>query len=273
MAAELSGRPDSGRDWKPAAGWVVLATGGTRGITAELCDALAAPGVRFVLVGRGSAVARPAADAERRRTVERLQAAGAEVECLAVDVGDAAAFGEAIDGIYRRWGRIDAVLHGAGALNDQRFALKAVEGFDQVFHAKVGGALTLSRHLRPEGLRWVVLFGSVSGRFGNPGQTDYSAANEVLNRLAWSMRRQWPATRVMAVNWGPWRGTGMADTATLALIRARGILPIDPAAGCRFLVDELRAGALDDVEVIAGAGPWAGTGASPARRARSTPLA
>jgi acyl transferase domain-containing protein/NAD(P)H-dependent flavin oxidoreductase YrpB (nitropropane dioxygenase family)/NADP-dependent 3-hydroxy acid dehydrogenase YdfG len=265
VAAPLTNVLPSGREWKPAAGWVVVATGGTRGITAEMCDELAAPGVRFILIGRGSPEGDSAIAAERRRTVERLLAAGAEVESVAVDVGDDAAFGGVIDGIYERHGRIDAVLHGAGTLNDQRFEQKQVGDFDRVFPAKVGGALTLARHLRADGLRWVVLFGSVSGRFGNVAQTDYAAANEVLNRLAWSMRRQWPGTRVMSINWGPWRGVGMAGDAMVSLMEARGIHAIDPSAGRRFLVDELRAGAMGDVEIIAGAGPWSAASGSDAR--------
>jgi len=261
IAAPLTHLPANGREWKPAAGWVVLATGGTRGITAEICDELAAPGVRFVLIGRGTPDGDPTIAAERRRAVDRLLAAGAEVESIPVDVGDDAAFGAVIDDIYRRHGRIDAVLHGAGALNDQRFEQKVAAEFDRVFRAKVGGALTLARHLRADGLRWVVLFGSVSGRFGNIGQTDYAAANEVLNRLAWSMHRRWPATRVVTINWGPWRGVGMAGDALLSLMEARGIHAIEPSEGRRFIIDELRAGGSSDVEIIAGAGPWSASGA------------
>ncbi len=242
--------------WHPRAGWVVLATGGARGVTAEVCHELASPGVRFILVGRPSTTA-AAADEERDRNVTRLRAAGAEVELLPVDVGDEARFGAAIDGVYRRHGRIDAVLHGAGVINDQRFELKPESALAPVFHAKVGGAWTLARHLKPQGLRWVVLFGSVSGRFGNPGQTDYAAANEVLNRLAWSMSAAWPETRVRTINWGPWRGLGMMSEPTLALVRARGIQPIEPAAGRRFVIDEIGGGEQGDVEVIAGYGPWA----------------
>jgi|CXWL01.1.fsa_nt_gi acyl transferase domain-containing protein/NAD(P)H-dependent flavin oxidoreductase YrpB (nitropropane dioxygenase family)/NAD(P)-dependent dehydrogenase (short-subunit alcohol dehydrogenase family) len=257
VATPLAGSTLDGRGTRPAAGWVVLATGGTRGITAEICAEVAAPGVRFVLVGRGSLPSDPAAELERRRTIQGLRAAGAEVESRDADVADDAAFGALIDDVYRQHGRIDAVLHGAGAIHDQRFELKSAEAFERMFGAKVGAVYTLARHLRPEGLRWVVLFGSVAGRFGNPGQTDYAAANEVLNRLAWSLHRRWPATRVLTINWGPWRGTGMASEATVELLRARGVHPIAPAAGRRFLVDELVAGGIDDCEVVAGVGPWA----------------
>ncbi|MFP5378439.1 MAG: KR domain-containing protein, partial [Vicinamibacteria bacterium] len=125
---------------------------------------------------------------------------------------------------------------------------------------KVGSAETLARHLRPDGLKWVVFFGSVSGRFGNPGQTDYAAANEVLNRLAWRLEHEWPATRVVTINWGPWRGLGMMSDATLALIEARGIPAIDRVAGRRFVAREIVAGTRDEVEVVAGTGPWADSG-------------
>jgi NAD(P)-dependent dehydrogenase (short-subunit alcohol dehydrogenase family) len=127
-----------------------------------------------------------------------------------------------------------------------------------VFDTKVDGAIVLARRLRPKGLAWLVLFSSVSGRFGNPGQGDYAAANETLNRLAWTLHRRWPQTRVVSINWGPWRGTGMMSDAILKVAAARGLQPIEVADGRRFLVDELRLGTLADVEVIAGDGPWAG---------------
>ena len=63
------------------------------------------------------------------------------------------------------------------------------------------------------------------------------------------------------------------DAATLAMTRARGIGAIDPPAGRRFVVDELRAGGLRDVEIIAGAGPWAQADARAAARVSSTQVA
>lgn len=96
----------------------------------------------------------------------------------------------------------------------------------------------------------------MSGRFGNAGQADYAAANEVLNRLAWTLHGQWAATRVVSINWGPWGRVGMASAATIELLKSRGIQPIDQADGRRFVVDELVAGGPDDCEVVAGAGPW-----------------
>ncbi|MFP5379018.1 MAG: SDR family NAD(P)-dependent oxidoreductase, partial [Vicinamibacteria bacterium] len=147
--APLDDRPEAPA-MQPQAGWVILATGGARGITAEVCQELAGPGMRFVLVGRGGGGAD--ADAERRATMEALAALGATAEFVRADVADDAAFGAAIDEVYARHGRIDAVLHGAGVIADQRFELKPVASLDHVFATKVGSAETLARHLRPDGL-------------------------------------------------------------------------------------------------------------------------
>ena len=76
-----------------------------------------------------------------------------------------------------------------------------------MFDTKVDSALILSRHLRPEGLRLLVFFTSVAGVFGNRGQADYAAANEVVNRLAMQLDRRWEHTRVVAINWGPWENS------------------------------------------------------------------
>ena len=80
---------------------------------------------------------------------------------------------------------------------------KEADSLERVVATKAGSARTLVRRLRPEGLRFLVLFSSVSGRFGNRGQADYAAASEVLNKLAQELDRRW-ASRVVAINWGPW---------------------------------------------------------------------
>ncbi|NIR27869.1 MAG: SDR family NAD(P)-dependent oxidoreductase [Gammaproteobacteria bacterium] len=278
---------------RPSPDWVVLATGGARGITAEAAAALAVPGMRLVLVGRSPEVeAEPATwaspddlrrqqiehareqgvamtpaevearvkavlrDREVRQTLARFREAGVEVEYRAVDVRDEGAFGGLIADLYERFGRIDAVLHGAGVIEDRRVGDKDLASMERVFDTKVDGAFVLWRYLRAESLKLVMLFSSTAGRFGNVGQADYAAANEVLNRMAWCMRGAWPTARVVAINWGPWAESGMASATVNRRFRARRIEPITNAAGRAFIVNEVRHGGGDDVEVIAGEGPW-----------------
>jgi hypothetical protein len=98
----------------------------------------------------------------------------------------------------------------------------------------------------------MLLFASVAGRTGNRGQCDYAAANEVVNRFAWWMATHWSNTRVFSINWGPWDITGKASEEVNRQFRARGVIPIPPAAGCQFVIDELLYGTKADVELVTG---------------------
>jgi acyl transferase domain-containing protein len=284
---------------QPAADWVVVATGGARGITAELLEEMVVPGITLVLLGRtpepapessifGGAIASandPASlkrvlieqmrergempkpveidravqkiltEREVRANLQRLRAKGATVGYFACDVRDEAAFGGVIDGIYAHYGRIDAVLHGAGVIEDKRIADKADDSFARVFNTKLDSSFILTQKLRPETLKLFVFFTSVAGRYGNRGQIDYAAANEACNRLAWTLSRRWPETRVIAANWGPW-DAGMASEGVKRQFRERGIEPIPVDGGRRYFLRELACGPRHEVELVIGKGPW-----------------
>jgi hypothetical protein len=126
----------------------------------------------------------------------------------------------------------------------------------------------MRQKLRPEGLKLLAFFTSVAGRFGNVGQGDYGAANETLNRLAWQLHREWPGVRVLSINWGPW-DAGMATDAIRAGFRSRGVEPIPVPAGRRFLLDEMAFGPRNDVELVAGQGPWTQAPSAPEQIAPS----
>eukprot|EP00611_Tribonema_gayanum_P022476 TRINITY_DN450_c0_g1_i3.p1 TRINITY_DN450_c0_g1~~TRINITY_DN450_c0_g1_i3.p1 ORF type:complete len:2705 (+),score=748.28 TRINITY_DN450_c0_g1_i3:1057-8115(+) len=187
--------------------------------------------------------------------IAKLTKAGAVVDYRPCDVRNPAVFGALIDEIYASYGRIDAVVHGAGVIEDKRIPDKTPDSFDRVYDTKVDSAWTLATKLRPESLQLLALFTSVSGRFGNTGQSDYAAANETLNRLAWQLHRRWNGVRVISINWGPW-DAGMASQQVRDAFRARNIVPIPVPAGRRWFMDELAFGPRKDVELVAGEGPW-----------------
>jgi NAD(P)-dependent dehydrogenase (short-subunit alcohol dehydrogenase family) len=271
---------------------VVLMTGGACGITAAIARRLAVEAKsRLILVGRsplpgpesprtsgrgrtalrqlfldearseGGAVvpaeierriARVMKDREIRGTLADCAAAGAAVEYHALDVRDSLRLAAFLDEIYDRFGRLDGVIHGAGILSDRRIRDKTVDSFAAVFRTKVDSALTLARKLRPETLKFLVFFGSVSGRFGNAGQVDYSAANEVLNKLADQLHRCWPG-RAVCLNWGPWQG-GMVSEELRRLYQAEGVELISVEQGVTAFLNEVRYGARSGAEVVVGRG-------------------
>ena len=83
-----------------------------------------------------------------------------------------------------------------------------------------------------------MFFASVAGRFGNRGQSDYAAANEVLSKLAIHLDRRWPG-RVVSIAWGPWSTIGMVSELEQHLGQ-RGLQMIPPEVGPLFLDEELR---------------------------------
>jgi acyl transferase domain-containing protein/NAD(P)-dependent dehydrogenase (short-subunit alcohol dehydrogenase family) len=208
---------------------------------------------------------------EVRRNLQRLRQAGARVEYVAADVADVEALGSVVAQVVATHGRIDAVIHGAGVIEDKLVRGKSPESFDRVVRTKVLGALALARSVPPEPLRFFGLFSSVSGRFGNRGQGDYAAANEVLNKLAQQLDAAWPG-RVVAINWGPWLTAGMVSPEVQRQFAERGVALIPVEEGCRRLLDELRLGRKGEAEVVIGGAK--SLAASPAPEpARDTPPA
>jgi malonyl CoA-acyl carrier protein transacylase len=195
------------------------------------------------------------AEREIRRNLADLRARAAEVVYLEVDVLEKDAVADACAALRDRFGHIDAVIHGAGIIEDRLLVDKDPGSFDRVFDTKVTGLLHLHQALREDSLELVVLFASVAGRFGNRGQCDYAAANEVMNRLAARLDRTW-AARVISINWGPWAQTGMASSEVQRRFAERGVQLIGPEGGCAAFAEVLETGSREEVEVILGDGPW-----------------
>jgi len=185
---------------------------------------------------------------EVRANLEILREAGATVAYAAADVRNPQALARVLDGWRARYGEPVGLIHGAGLIKDKLIRHKTVESFDRVLETKLDGARNLIRLVRPDLLKFTVLFSSIAGRFGNVGQSDYAAANEILNKLAHWLDRRWPG-RVLSVIWGPWSGVGMVSQLESHLGR-RGLGMISPEEGPSLLIDELRHGRKGDVEVI-----------------------
>jgi acyl transferase domain-containing protein/NAD(P)-dependent dehydrogenase (short-subunit alcohol dehydrogenase family) len=202
-----------------------------------------------------SAYTRLLQDREIRSNILAMERAGSTVHYFPVDVRDEMAFSDLIDRIYQTHGMIYGVIHGAGVIEDKLIKDKSPESFDRVFDTKVDGAFVLSRKLRPDSLKFAVFFTSVAGRFGNRGQGDYAAANEVVNKLALYLDSRWLG-RVLSVNWGPWAKQGMVSDELKRQFAHRGIGLISPPDGCLRLDQELRFGRKGEVEVLVTAGGW-----------------
>jgi acyl transferase domain-containing protein/NAD(P)H-dependent flavin oxidoreductase YrpB (nitropropane dioxygenase family) len=184
---------------------------------------------------------------EVRANLDQLTSLGARCEYHSLDIRDSAAFEALIQSVYDRHGRIDGVIHGAGIVEDHMFDAKSPESFHRVFDTKVGSALVLARALRPESLRFLFFLSSLAARHGYAGGTDYSSANEVLNRLARKLDREWEA-RVVAIGWGPWAEVGIASRYPPELLKERGVVYHSVEIGVRSFINELLFGSKGEPE-------------------------
>jgi len=298
-------------------GLVVLATGGARGITAETLRELAQSGNVLILTGRSPLVAEPealaaCADADKVRKhfiaqvrsgaakltpadIQRKTAAvmagremranigdfrerGATVEYHDVDVLDECALAHLIADVESRHAPINGIVHGAGVIEDKLLADKTGESWSRVVETKVLGLLLLQRHLKPQSLRFLSVFSSVAGRFGNSGQSDYATANELMNRLCCQLRDQWRGqVEVSALCWGPWGptqfGAGMVTAETEAKFAAKGVALVSATAGRQLFVDAVTRAPGGPVEIVCGQGPWEAHEAAVGAIERAGPMA
>jgi NAD(P)-dependent dehydrogenase (short-subunit alcohol dehydrogenase family) len=140
-------------------------------------------------------------------------------------------------------------------IEDRQIVDKASDSFDRVVQTKVYPLLTLARHLDPDRIKLVMLFSSVSGFMGNPGQADYAAANEALNRMARRLDDLWPG-KVVSMNWGPWSGAGMVTPEVAEQLATRGMTTVPVEEGRRAVWQEIVHRGGGDVRVLVGSGSW-----------------
>jgi hypothetical protein len=85
-----------------------------------------------------------------------------------------------------------------------------------------------------------VVFSSIAGRFGNGGQTDYSAANDFLCKSTSGFKNTRSETRGIALDWTAWAEIGMAARGSIPMImKQAGIDMLSPSIGIPFIRKEL----------------------------------
>ncbi|MER6092961.1 type I polyketide synthase [Streptomyces bluensis] len=213
--------------WEPS-GTVVI-TGGTGALGGHVARWAAEHGAEHLLLLSRRGRQAPGAE-ELEAELIRL---GARVTVAACDTGDRAELSAALEAIPADV-PLTAVVHAAGVLDDALLDGLTPDRFTDVFHAKVHPALLLDELTREHDLSAFVLFSSVAGAVGNPGQGNYAAANTVLDALA--QRRRAEGLPATSVAWGAWDGAGMAAGVQDAE-RPSGAARLDPAAALTALAE------------------------------------
>ncbi|MCZ7679542.1 MAG: SDR family NAD(P)-dependent oxidoreductase [Sandaracinaceae bacterium] len=225
--AALEGIPEALREEG-----VYLITGGLGGLGLTIAEHLARTcRAKLVLIGRSPfpprdqwrAWIRQHGDADRiARRIARvleIERGGSEVLVAAADVTNLEEMRSLVVRARGRFGAIHGVFHTAGVIDDDLIAQKTQSSVTDVLTPKIQGTMVLERLFANAPLELLVLFSSTSTITAPAGQVDYVAANAFLDAFAAS--RAGGPTRVVAIDWGLWRGVGMAEEAVRGSSAAR----------------------------------------------------
>jgi NAD(P)-dependent dehydrogenase (short-subunit alcohol dehydrogenase family) len=187
------------------------------------------------------------------RAIEAVEAAGGKARWRSANLLDGPAVAAIVDEVKASCRRIDVLLHAGGIEISRKLPEKEAKEFDLVFDIKADGFFSLLKAAEGVPLGATVVFSSVAGRFGNAGQTDYSAANALLCAMSRALGRVRPETRTIAIDWTAWGGIGMATRGSIPqIMEAAGISMLPPEAGVPTVRRELVAGGRSGELVVAG---------------------
>ncbi|AOS63988.1 acyl transferase domain-containing protein/acyl carrier protein [Actinoalloteichus hymeniacidonis] len=218
--------------WTPSG--TVLVTGGTGALGARVARWLAERGAEHLVL-----TSRRGLDAPGARELEReLAAVGVPVTVAACDVADRDALARVLADIPAAT-PLTAIVHTAAMLDDAVVDSLTVEQLDNAMRAKVQGARNLDELTEEHDLSAFVLFSSLAGSVGIPGQAAYAPGNAFLDALARQRRDR--GRTATSIAWGHWAGGGIAAEDIEDVLRRRGTADMPPETALTALAQALDA--------------------------------
>ena len=163
---------------------VVVITGASKGIGAELARQLAAQGAKLVLTAR---------DGEALLAVAKeCEGLGAQTRIVMADVAKQAECERIIDGALAAFGRIDTLVNNAGATMWARFEdIKDVSILENIMQVNYMGAVYCTHYALPhlkQSKGRIVGIASLTGKVGVPTRSGYAASKHAMTGFFDSLR-------------------------------------------------------------------------------------
>ncbi len=167
---------------------VCLVTGGTSGIGAMTARAFARRGAHVAVTGRS----------RRKDSFDELQrtaaAHGSEARYIQADAASGEDCARAVAETHARWGRLDVLVHAAGAAAPGGFFEVTEETWFEAFDVHVHAVFRLARaavpHMIEGGEGAIVIIGSAAGQRGCLGAIAYGVVKGTLPQFARVLARE-----------------------------------------------------------------------------------
>lgn len=180
---------DVGTRWLD--GQTAIVTGAAQGIGLAIAEKLLASGASVVM-----------ADVSETQLEDAVQslAAGDRVIARYCDVTNSDDCDALVQSALDRFGRLDILVNNAGVTRDAYITKMSEEAFDAVINVSLKGAWLGTRAVaqlfREQNSGCIINISSLSGKIGNPGQTNYSAAKAGMIGLTKAAAKELGPTNV-----------------------------------------------------------------------------
>ncbi len=190
---------------------VVIITGASKGIGAELARQLGAQGAKLVLAARSGA--------QLDAVAQECRAAGAPVVTVKADVAEERDCQAIVAGAVLAFGRVDTLVNNAGMSMWARFEeIRDVSVLERIMRVNYMGAVYCTSHALPylrETHGRIVGISSLAGRTGVPTRTGYAASKHAMTGFFDSLRIELQGSGVTVTMIYPgFVSTGIRENAT-----------------------------------------------------------
>lgn len=152
---------------------VAIITGGAGGIGLAAVKRFLEEGAKVAIV-----------DYDKQQGEKMEAELGENVAFFAVDVSKLAEVKEMVDQVVDRFGKIDILINNAGITRDATLVKMSEEDFEKVIQINLNGVYyctqAVAPHMIAQGSGKIISTSSVSGVYGNFGQTNYAATKAAI---------------------------------------------------------------------------------------------
>ncbi|RMX27014.1 hypothetical protein C5O77_00125 (plasmid) [Limosilactobacillus reuteri] len=186
------------------------------------------------------------------RNINSLKRKGFNVTYIQCDFSNENSVKALYQSVNKNAIKINGIINGAGLPSFGKVPHKNEEMARKVVELKANAIYLLQKYfISKNNCKFLISMGSISGRFGMDGQTDYSAGADILVKASKEIAQSYSKLLVKVIGWPAWKNVGMAAQKDVIRVqeKERGLTYISVFEGRKLFLGEL-SGKSDSVEYL-----------------------